>query len=471
MQRRSIRSTEGPGRLASEALRQRELEVVREIAHAFLTATQPLEVYRLALARVTPLVRASFSSVFLRDSADENLLRLVCAQNWPQSSARFLSQLRIRVGRGPTGRAVKEQVAVEVEDVFAEPSLRDWWEPARELGFASLISLPLRARGEVAGALSFYFQGPRRFDEEERELLALVADQLSATVEKATLIEDLKAANEQLAGRNQELSARVLEAEESKRLKDEFLANVSHELRTPLTSILGYTYLLSAGHTGPITEEQKAAVAKIERAAMVLLQLIDDLLDLSQLKLGRAQPVYAEEDGRALAERAARAIGPPPPGTTFRLIAPEEPLPLQTDGQKVVKILENLLSNAFKFTPEGQVTLLVRRATGGQEGEGCKRGEAGPTPAAAAPTAGWVEWVVQDTGIGIRPEDLPKIFDEFRQVDGSVTRPYGGAGLGLALSLRLAKLLGGTLTAESEPGRGSTFTLRLPPVPPVTSLG
>jgi len=362
-------------------------------------------------------------------------------------------------------------VAVEVEDVFAEPSLRDWWEPARELGFASLISLPLRARGEVAGALSFYFQGPRRFDEEERELLALVADQLSATVEKATLIEDLKAANEQLAGRNQELSARVLEAEESKRLKDEFLANVSHELRTPLTSILGYTYLLSAGHTGPITEEQKAAVAKIERAAMVLLQLIDDLLDLSQLKLGRAQPVYAEEDGRALAERAARAIGPPPPGTTFRLIAPEEPLPLQTDGQKVVKILENLLSNAFKFTPEGQVTLLVRRATGGQEGEGCKRGEAGPTPAAAAPTAGWVEWVVQDTGIGIRPEDLPKIFDEFRQVDGSVTRPYGGAGLGLALSLRLAKLLGGTLTAESEPGRGSTFTLRLPPVPPVTSLG
>src|SRR5690554_5909842 len=141
-----------------ESLQQRELEVVREIAHAFLTATRPLEVYRLALARVTPLVGASFGSVFLRDTADHDLLKLVCAQNWPQSSARFLGQLRIRVGRGPTGLAVLERRAIAAEDVFGDPALREWWEPARELGFTSLIALPLQVRGDTVGALSFYFE-------------------------------------------------------------------------------------------------------------------------------------------------------------------------------------------------------------------------------------------------------------------------------------------------------------------------
>ena len=145
------------------SLRQRELQIAGEIAQALLSATRPLEVYRLALARVTPLVGASFSSVFLRDSVDATLLKLVCAQNWPQSSARFLGQMRIRVGRGPTGRAVAEGTAFEVQDVFAEPGLREWWDPAREMGFTSLISLPLRREGDVTGALTFYFEGAHRF--------------------------------------------------------------------------------------------------------------------------------------------------------------------------------------------------------------------------------------------------------------------------------------------------------------------
>lgn len=434
------------GMATAEALQQRELEIAREIAQAFLTATQPLEVYRLALARVTALVSASFSSVFLRDSADPDLLRLVCAQNWPQASARFLSQLRIRVGRGPTGRAVAEGQPVTAEDVFSDLSMMDWWDPARELGFVSMIALPLEVRGEVAGALSFYFSEPHRFEVEEMRLLSLVAAQLAATAERAQMIEDLQVANERLQRQNVELQRRIEEAEESQRLKNEFLANMSHELRTPLTAVLGYNYLIAAGHAGPVTEAQADALAKTERAANILLKLMTDLLELSHLKLGRARVTASSDEAVGLVERALSEIGPVPEGIEFRLDQPDGRIPMVTDGIKVLKILENLLSNAFKFTSSGEVRVTVNRcpatpATGGEDR---------------------VRWVVRDTGIGIRPEDRDSIFDEFRQVDGSSTRLYGGTGLGLALSLRLARLLNGDIMVESEPGKGSTFTLELP---------
>lgn len=451
---------------AAETLRVRELEVVRELAQAFLTASTPLQVYRLALDRVTPLVQADFSSVFLRDPGDAELLKLVCAHNWPQASALFLGQLRIRVGRGPTGTAVADGEPVEVADVFADPALTEWWEPARELGFASMITLPLRVRGRVEGALSFYFEEARRFQRGERDLLSLIADQLAATAEKAHLIDDLQAANERLRRQNEELVRKVREAETSRQLKNEFLANISHELRTPLTSILGYTYLLQGGLAGSMADKQREAVEKIDIAAGVLLRLIGDLISLSQLKLGRVPLDARPEDAVELAERAAAASGAPADGVSFDIDAPEGRLPLRTDGEKVCKILENLVSNAFKFTPTGEVRLSVRRVDPRQEARiGLVRSGAalaGGGEGAEAHAAGWIEWTVRDTGIGISGEKLDSVFDEFRQVDGSSTRLYGGTGLGLALSLRLARLLGGDIGVASEAGKGSTFTLRLP---------
>jgi signal transduction histidine kinase len=430
----------------AELLQQRELEIAREIAQAFLTATQPLEVYRLALARVTALVGASFSSVFLRDLNDPELLRLVCAQNWPQSSARFLSQLRIRVGRGPTGRAVAERQAVTAEDVFADLSMRDWWDPARELGFISMIALPLEVQGEVAGALSFYFAEPHQFEVEELRLLSLIAAQLAATAERAQIIENLQLANERLLRQNEELQRRIEEAAEAQRLKNEFLANMSHELRTPLTAVLGYNYLISAGHAGPVTSAQADALAKTERAANILLKLMTDLLELSHLKLGRARVTTSADEAIGLFERALAEVGPAPEGITLQVETPDGRIPVATDGIKVLKILENLLSNAFKFTAAGTVEVTIQRCAA----------------RASSGESGRVRWVIRDTGIGIRAEDLSSIFDEFRQVDGSSTRLYGGTGLGLALSLRLARLLHGEITVESEPGAGSAFALELP---------
>jgi signal transduction histidine kinase len=426
----------------SDTLRARELDVVREIAHAFLTASTALEVYRLALARVTPLLRASFSSVFLRDPADLTLLKLACANNWPQSSARYLGQLRLRVGRGPTGRAVAERRPVEVEDVFADSALREWWDPARELGFVSLIALPLSTGDDVVGALTFYFDRPHEFADNERHLLALTADQLAIASARAESQDTVRRELERLRTENALLRDRVGAGEEAERLKDEFLANISHELRTPLTAILGYASMLLGGQTGMLDDQQQRAVERIETSAHVLLRLITDLLELSQIKLGRSVINIAPDDAVLIAQRALDEAGGAQAGVHVELDAPVERVPIMVDGEKVVKVLENLLSNAYKFTAAGTVTLSVRSLT--DHG----------SPAVA--------WTVTDTGIGISEESQDSIFDEFRQVDGSSTRLYGGTGLGLALSRALARLLGGRLTVRSAPGAGSAFTLVVP---------
>jgi signal transduction histidine kinase len=429
---------------ATDSLRDRELDVAREVANAFLTASTPVEVYRLALARVTPLVRASFSSIFERDPADPTLLKLTCANSWPQSSARYLGELRLRVGRGPTGRAVAETRPVEVRDVFADPLLSEWHEPARELGFVSLISLPLATGAVASGALTFYFDEPHEFDDDERHLLKLVADQLAVAGGRIASLEASRREVDELRSENDMLRRRVGAGEDAKRLTDEFLANISHELRTPLTSILGYATLLIDGQTGAMPDAQRNTVLRIERSARVLLALINDLLELTEIKLGRAELNNAPDDAVRLARRALEVAGAVPPAVRVTLDADPDRIPLMVDGEKVVKVLENLLSNAYKFTERGTVTLSVRAA----------RDDGVPV----------VEWIVSDTGIGIPADGHEAIFDAFRQVDGSSTRLHGGTGLGLALCRALSRILGGTLTVRSEPGRGAQFRLVIPGV-------
>ena len=427
----------------------RELQAAREIARAFLDARHPAEVYRLALEKVAPLVGASFGCVFLREK-ESDLLRIVAAQNWPQAYASYLSSMRVKVGNGPTGRAVAENELVEVQDVFADEALKDWWDAAKELGFASSVSVPLAFRAKPMGAVTFYFREPERFHEADRSLLRLVADQLAATAEKAHFIDDLQSANERLREQNVDLEAKYREAEEAKRLKNEFLANVSHELRTPLTAILGYAYLLREGMSGALVAEQADAVDKIEGAGNVLMGLINDLLDLTHLKLGRTVVERELCDAVALARAALSAAPAPAEGVEVRTETPPERIPIHTDAVLVVRILQKLISNAIKFTTEGSVTIRVHtRAPGTTEG-------------GVITTGPVVIWEIRDTGIGIAPDVQSAIFDEFRQVDGSATRRFGGAGLGLALSQGLAHRLGGEITVRSTLGEGSVFTLALP---------
>jgi signal transduction histidine kinase len=435
---------------------RRELQAAREIAHAFLNARRPAEVYRLALGRVAPLVGASFGCIFLRDH-DPELLRVVAAYNWPQAYAAYLSAMRVRVGNGPTGRAVAANELIEVPDVFADAELEDWWEGAHELGFSSSVSIPLSPQPRPMGALTFYFRERGGLDEADRNLLRLVADQLAATAEKAHLIDDLERANEQLRAQNFELEARWREADEAKRVKNEFLANVSHELRTPLTAILGYSYLLREGINGQLQPEQQDAVAKIEGAGNVLMALVDDLLDLSHLKIGRTTVQTEPCDAVSLARAALQGVREPAPGVQLHAESFAETVPLRTDPALVLRILQNLLSNAVKFTSQGSIVVRIEM----------ERPAPLPFPEEGTEPPALVLWKVEDTGIGIAPGDQQAIFDEFRQVDGSATRRFGGAGIGLALSQGLARRLGGEIRLHSVPGEGSVFTLALPAFGPI----
>jgi signal transduction histidine kinase len=416
----------------------RELMVVREIAHAFLTADRPEEVFQFALERVSPLVGATFASIYLVDRGDD-VMRLAAAYNWPERFRPFLGEMRVRVGLGPSGEAVSERRAVQVPDVFADESLKDWQEVARELGFSALAALPLETRGQVLGAITFYFAETGGLTPERSGLLQIVADQMAATTEKAALIDELRRANAALLDSNAELERQYLAVLEARRMKDEFLANISHELRTPLTAVLGYADLMQEGLAGPLTGDQRTTLAEMTGASQRLLELIDDLLELTTLKGGEARLTVESFDPRDALRDALAAAREPAEGVSVRVSMPEsDTLWMRSDRRKVAKIVASLLNNAFKFTTRGEVLAGIETRNDS------------------------VRFLVRDTGIGIDPASHDVVFEEFRQVDGSATRRFGGSGLGLALSRQLARLLGGDITLESAASTGSQFTLSLP---------
>jgi signal transduction histidine kinase len=215
---------------------------------------------------------------------------------------------------------------------------------------------------------------------------------------------------------------------------------MSHELRTPLTAIIGYEELLADGITGPVSETQRSQLARIKASAAHLLTLIDEVLSLARIEAGREAVQYERFDVGALMRAAAELVAPlvAAKGLTCTFQTPSDTLSLNSDRVKVRQILVNLLANAVKFTDRGEITFTVR-----QNGD-------------------VVIFEVRDTGIGIAAENLDRIFDAFWQVQQKSSRRVGGTGLGLHLSRRLARLLGGDITVESAPGRGSTFVLALP---------
>ena len=433
----------------------RELIAVREIVHAFLTADRPEEVFQFALDRVSPLVGATFACVYLVDGASE-LMRLAAVHNWPERFTPFLGDMRVRLGFGPSGEAAAERRVIEVPDVLADPSLDDWAEVAHELGFRAIVALPLQTGDGVLGAVAFYFQNAGAITAETRSLLRMVADQMAATAQKARLIDDLRRANAALLETNAELERQYGALLEARRVKDEFLANISHELRTPLTAVMGYLALMDEGLAGPVTPEQRRTIAQVKSSSDQLLELIGDLLELTTLKRGGLEVVPTAFDLRDPLHDAVASTRGRADRVALRVSEPDAGTVMVSDRRKITKLLVALLSNAYKFTQSGEIRL------------------------SAEALDGRAVYRVQDTGIGIPDEMRQLVFEEFRQVDGSSTRRFGGSGLGLSLARRLARLLGGEIFVQSAPDEGSTFRVELPleyrngdleqPSPPAAAL-
>lgn len=285
--------------------------------------------------------------------------------------------------------------------------------------------------------------------------------------EKAELLaqqnRDIEVKNTEIEEARQVLEERAEQLAVSMRYKSEFLANMSHELRTPLNSLLILAKLLADNAEGNLSPKQVEFAETIHGAGSDLLQLINDILDLSKVEAGKmdVSPTrialvqlvdYVEATFRPLTAEK---------GLDFSVrVSPELPATLHTDEQRLLQVLRNLLSNAVKFTDSGAVELVIRPA--GADVPNAIREHLLEAGSLRDADADLIAFSVTDTGIGIASSKMLVIFEAFKQADGTTSRKYGGTGLGLSISREIARLLGGEIHAASEPGRGSTFTLYLP---------
>jgi signal transduction histidine kinase len=254
-------------------------------------------------------------------------------------------------------------------------------------------------------------------------------------------------AEDKLVGAIEEIKDKNRQLAEASQHKSQFLANMSHELRTPLNAVIGLTEMMTtnASHFG--TEKAHEPLRRVNAAGTHLLGLINEVLDLSKIEAGRLDLNLETVNLAALVDDVAGTARQLAEKNHNRLVVDglENLGPLTADPMRLKQILLNLLSNACKFTKDGEVALRVRRVADGRD---------------------WIELAVADTGIGLSPEQQAKLFQEYSQADSLTARRYGGTGLGLALSRKLARMMDGDVTVASEPGKGSVFTVRLPAQPP-----
>ncbi|MFF8594976.1 HAMP domain-containing protein [Streptomyces sp. NPDC015220] len=305
-----------------------------------------------------------------------------------------------------------------------------------------------------------------RSEELEQRQKALQASNAELE-EKAELLaqqnRDIEAKNSEIEEARQVLEERAEQLAVSMRYRSEFLANMSHELRTPLNSLLILAKLLADNAEGNLSPKQVEFAETIHGAGSDLLQLINDILDLSKVEAGKmdVSPTrialvqlidYVEATFRPLTAEKGLDL-------SVR-VSPELPATLHTDEQRLLQVLRNLLSNAVKFTDSGSVELVIRPAR--DDVPQAIREQLLEAGSLTDPDADMIAFSVTDTGIGIAASKMRVIFEAFKQADGTTSRKYGGTGLGLSISREIAQLLGGEIHAQSEPGRGSTFTLYLP---------
>jgi GAF domain-containing protein len=297
------------------------------------------------------------------------------------------------------------------------------------LGFHARLVVPLLAPDQTVGALVVRRKAHGEFAKSTIELLQTFAAQSVLAIQNARLFSEIEDKSRQLA--------------EASEHKSQFLASMSHELRTPLNAIIGLTEMMVTNATRFGTEKAQEPLRRVNAAGTHLLSLINEVLDLSKIEAGKLELNLEPVNLAKLIDEVIGTAGQLADKNKNRLIveAKENLCALTADPMRLKQILLNLLSNACKFTKEGEVALRVRKVADGRD---------------------WVELAVADSGIGMTAEQQAKLFQEFTQADSLTARRYGGTGLGLALSRKLARMMGGDVTVASEPGKGSVFTVRLP---------
>ncbi len=430
---------------ASEKRYQLHTESLNAIAMA-ITAESDLEkVFQVIVDAARTLVNAN-AAIIYHVSDDLTSLKSAAFSYQDPSDHRHPGNghFMIPLGHGLISDIYFGGVPVRLSDYPAYP--RRAKIPTPHVAISKLIGVPLLDRsGRSIGLLMASDKGDGSdFTDEDEKIFLSLARQGGIAVENARLYRELMDSKSnleaQVAARTAELERKNLELQNANRLKSEFLAKMSHELRTPLNSIIGFSDMLLNQFYGPLNDQQQDGLERVLRNGKHLLALINDVLDISRIEASK-MPVRVEACvPRDILMQVLFAVEPLARKKGHVLIHDLEGSPpmVKSDPTKIRQIILNLLTNAMNFTDRGEVRLVSRRV------------------------ADRWEISISDTGIGIAPEDLTRIFEEFYQVDSSTTRKVGGTGLGLPICLRMARLLGGQLSAESTPGEGSVFTVVLP---------
>jgi signal transduction histidine kinase len=378
-----------------------------------------------ALAReadLDPLLRVICEQAAAQcDASGATVIRLDNEHGQIVSATGFLQRMRntrFALSGSLTSRALEERGTVRADDYANEHPL--FRRTADEFEIGPALFAPLLAHGRTLGAITVARRrGAAPFTTREERRIGAIADYAALALWKAHLTEEARVAN---------------------KVKGEFIATMSHELRTPLTALLGYEELFAEHILGPLTDQQETAVDRMRTSTQHLQTIIDEVLTFSRLEAGEERARLRDISVDELFHGVMAVLEPLARAKRIALVVdiPKDPKTLHTDPDMLRRILVNLGGNAVKFTEQGTVTLTATRH------------------------ANWVSFQVTDTGIGIAKEDIARLFQAFSQLDSGFTRKFGGTGLGLFVSRRLADLLDGSIEVASTPGRGSTFTLRIP---------
>jgi PAS domain S-box-containing protein len=424
----------------------RTLELLNETGTVIGSTLQLQELLQAITDSATKLSGAKFGAFFY-NATDERgeVFQLYTLSGAPREAFERLGHPRATPLFASTFNGERP---IRLEDVHQDPRYGQFAPhhgmPAGHLPVRSYLAVPVISRtAEVIGGLFFGHPDRGVFTERTERIIVSIASQAAVAIDNARLYEGLKqAAEERQILLEAERAART-EAERVSVMKDEFLATLSHELRTPLNAILGWSQLLASGKLEP--DDLQQGIDAIQRNARAQTQLIEDLLDMSRIISGKVRLDVQWLDLSNVVEAAIASVRPSAEARGIRLRSIIDPHagPVSGDPTRLQQVVWNLLTNAIKFTPKGgKVDVLLQRVNSS------------------------VELTVHDSGIGIKPEFLPQVFERFRQADSSTTRSYGGLGLGLSIVKHLVDLHGGTVRAKSEgEGHGATFVVTLPLAP------
>jgi GAF domain-containing protein/CheY-like chemotaxis protein len=405
-----------------------ELRALGEVGQAISSTLDLQTVLSTIVARAMQLAGTDAGVIYEYDEPREVFVPRA-TEGLAAEIVETMISVPVRKGEGATGTLAQVLEPIQLPDILAAPTESRVRDALVRAGYRALLAVPLVREGHLIGALTVIRRATGAFAPEVIDLLRTFATQSALAIQNARLFREIEDKSRQL-----ELASQH---------KSQFLASMSHELRTPLNAIIGLTEMMTEHAPRFGTEKALEPLNRVLKAGRHLLSLINEILDLSKIEAGKLELNVEQVPIAPIVDEVAATSRPLAEQNGNRLVSDCNAGigAIRADPLRLRQVLLNLLSNACKFTKEGEVALRVRKVVDGRD---------------------WIEFAVSDTGIGMTPEQQAKLFEEFTQADSLTARRYGGTGLGLAITRKLARMMGGDVTVESTPGKGSVFTVRLP---------